>query len=78
VGPSDQAEFYETPGAPVQLSVVDVGVAGYNVGVIGMWAAAAVDPAQFCKITGVTGLDAGASGTEPGTAATHASRRAAS
>jgi len=43
-----------------------------------MWAAAAVDPAQFCKITGVTGLDAGASGTEPGTAATHASRRAAS
>jgi HK97 family phage major capsid protein len=54
VGPSDQAEFYETPGAPVQLSVVDVGVAGYNVGVIGMWAAAAVDPAQFCKITGPT------------------------
>jgi len=51
VGPSDQAEFYETPGAPVQLSVVDVGVAGYNIGVIGMWAAAAVDPAQFCKIT---------------------------
>ena len=40
VGPSDQAEFYETPGAPVQLSVVDVGVAGYNVGVIGMWAPA--------------------------------------
>lgn len=51
VGPSDQAEFYETPGAPVQLSVVDVGVAGYNVGVIGMWAAAAVDPAQFAKVT---------------------------
>jgi HK97 family phage major capsid protein len=51
VGPSDQAEFYETPGAPVQLSVVDVGVAGYNVGVIGMWAAAAVDPMQFCKVT---------------------------
>jgi len=51
IGPSDQAEFYETPGAPVQLSVVDVGVAGYNVGVIGMWAAAAVDPAAFVKIT---------------------------
>jgi HK97 family phage major capsid protein len=51
VGPADQAEFYETPGAPVQLSVVDVGVAGYNIGVIGMWAAAAVDPMQFCKIT---------------------------
>ena len=58
VGPSDQAEFYETPGAPVQLSVVDVGVAGYNVGVIGMWAAAAVDPAQFCKISGITALAA--------------------
>ena len=51
VGPSDQAEFYETPGAPVQLSVVDVGVAGYNIGVIGMWAAVAVDPASFCKVT---------------------------
>jgi HK97 family phage major capsid protein len=51
VGPASQAEFYETPGAPVELSVVDVGVAGYDVGVIGMWAAAAVDPAQFCKVT---------------------------
>jgi len=51
IGPADQAEFYETPGAPVQLSVVDVGVAGYNIGVIGMWAAAAVDPAAFVKIT---------------------------
>jgi len=51
VGPRDQAEFYETPGAPVQLSVVDVGVAGYNVGVIGMWAAAAVDPGAFVKVT---------------------------
>lgn len=52
VGPRDQAEFYETAGAPVQLSVVDVGVAGYNIGVIGMWAACAVDPAQFCKVAG--------------------------
>ena len=52
VGPADQAEFYETAGAPVQLSVVDVGVAGYNIGVIGMWAACAVDPAQFCKVAG--------------------------
>ena len=54
VGPADQAEFYETTGAPVQLSVVDVGVAGYNVGVIGMWAAAAVDPHAFAKVTGPT------------------------
>ena len=51
VGNSEEVEFYETPGAPVQLSVVDVGVAGYNIGVIGMWAAKAVDPMAFCKIT---------------------------
>ena len=51
VGNSEEVEFYETPGAPVQLSVVDVGVAGYNIGVIGMWAAEAVDPEAFCKIT---------------------------
>jgi HK97 family phage major capsid protein len=51
VGNSEEVEFYETPGAPVQLSVVDVGVAGYNIGVIGMWAAKAVDPLAFCKIT---------------------------
>jgi len=65
VGPRDQAEFYETPGAPVQLSVVDVGVAGYNVGVIGMWAAAAVDPGAFVKVTSTLlplSEDAGGSG----------------
>jgi HK97 family phage major capsid protein len=56
VGASDQAEFYETPGAPVQLSVVDVGVAGYNVGVIGMWACAAVDPGAFCNVGPITGM----------------------
>jgi HK97 family phage major capsid protein len=57
VGNSEEVEFYETPGAPVQLSVVDVGVAGYNVGVIGMFACAAVDPGAFCTITlaGATG-----------------------
>lgn len=83
VGPSDQAEFYETPGAPVQLSVVDVGVAGYNVGVIGMWAAAAVDPEAFCKITS-TALplsegDSGGSGTQSAPApASGATKKAAS
>jgi HK97 family phage major capsid protein len=51
VGQSEEAEFYETPGAPVHLSVVDVGVAGYNIGVIGMWAAKAVDPKAFCGLT---------------------------
>jgi hypothetical protein len=70
VGPKDQVEFYETPGAPVQLSVVDVGVAGYNVGVIGMWAAAAVDPAQFCKVT--------MTGTQAAGPASGATKRAAS
>lgn len=52
VGNSEEVEFYETPGAPVQLSVVDVGVAGYNIGAIGMWGASAVDPKAFAKITG--------------------------
>ena len=66
VGPSDQAEFYETPGAPVQLSVVDVGVTGYNVGAIGMWGSAAVDPAQFCKITGTWAGATSASGRANG------------
>lgn len=51
VGDATALEFYETPGAPVQLSVVDVGVAGYNIGVIGMWAAKAVDPLAFCGVT---------------------------
>jgi hypothetical protein len=51
LGASEDVEFYETPGAPVQLSVVDVGVAGYNVGAIGMWAAKAVDPKAFAGLT---------------------------
>lgn len=51
VGNSEEVEFYETPGAPVQLSVIDVGVAGYNIGVIGLWAAEPVDPLAFVKLT---------------------------
>ena len=79
VGPADQAEFYETPGAPVQLSVVDVGVAGYNVGVIGMWAAAAVDPHAFCKITSaLLPLSASSSSSDSPERAAGASKRAAS
>jgi hypothetical protein len=72
VGPADQAEFYETPGAPVQLSVIDVGVAGYNVGVIGMWAAAAVDPNQFCAIT-MAGTQAAGSGSSSSSSSRKAS-----
>jgi HK97 family phage major capsid protein len=63
VGNSEEVEFYETPGAPVQLSVVDVGVAGYNVGVIGMFACAAVDPGAFVNVGPITGA------TEAGAAA---------
>jgi HK97 family phage major capsid protein len=67
VGNSEEVEFYETAGAPVQLSVVDVGVAGYNVGVIGMWAASCVDPLAFCRITypppASRGADSGSSGS---------------
>lgn len=51
LGNSEEVEFYETPGAPAQLQVVDVGVMGYNIGVIGMWAAKAVDPKAFAKLT---------------------------
>jgi HK97 family phage major capsid protein len=79
VGPSDQAEFYETPGAPVQLSVVDVGVAGYNIGVIGMWAAAAIDPHAFVKITStLLPLSDDGGGQADPEKSTAASRKAAS
>jgi HK97 family phage major capsid protein len=77
VGPADLAEFYETPGAPVQLSVVDVGVAGYNVGVIGMWAAAAIDPANFCKITS-TALPLAAAAEPSGSASANPRRSTSS
>jgi HK97 family phage major capsid protein len=66
VGNSEEVEFYETPGAPVQLSVVDVGVAGYNIGVIGMFACAAVDPGAFANvgpIVGATGASSSGSGS---------------
>jgi hypothetical protein len=48
VGASEEVEIFETPCAPVQLSVVDVGVAGDNIGAIGMWAVKAVDPMASC------------------------------
>jgi HK97 family phage major capsid protein len=66
VGNSEEVEFYETPGAPVQLSVVDVGVAGYNVGVIGMFACAAVDPGAFVNVGPITGGLAAGAGNGPG------------
>ena len=68
VGDSTAVEFYENEGAPVRLSVIDVGVLGYNIGVAGMWAVLVTDPGSFVKVTytGTTGLDtqaAPASGT---------------
>lgn len=51
VGDSTAVEFYENPGAPVRLSVVDVGVLGYNIGVAGMWGLLNTDPGSFVKIT---------------------------
>lgn len=51
VGDSTAVEFYENAGAPVRLSVVDVGVLGYNIGVAGMWALLNTDPGSFVKVT---------------------------
>lgn len=51
VGDRTAAEFYENSGAPVRLSVVDVGVLGYNIGVAGMWCLMNTDPGSFVKIT---------------------------
>jgi HK97 family phage major capsid protein len=51
VGDSTAVEFYETDGAPVRLSVVDVGVLGYNIGVAGMFATLVTDPGSFVKFS---------------------------
>lgn len=51
VGDRTAVEFYENSGAPVRLSVVDVGVLGYNIGVAGMWALLNTDPGSFVKLT---------------------------
>ena len=68
VGDSTAVEFYENAGAPVRLSVVDVGVLGYNIGVAGMWAVLVTDPGSFVRVTFTppTQLSNGErSGTEP-------------
>jgi HK97 family phage major capsid protein len=77
VGNSEEVEFYETPGAPVQLSVVDVGVAGYNVGVIGMFACAAVDTGAFVNVGPITGAGTEETGNGPGAARASRSKDAA-
>ena len=51
VGDRTAVEFYENAGAPVRLSVVDVGVLGYNIGVAGMWTLLNTDPGSFVKVT---------------------------
>ena len=80
VGASAMAEFYETPDAPVQLSVVDVGVAGYDIGVIGMWAAKAIDPKAFAGLTFTPppGLDQASAGDDAGNGGSTSSSKKAS
>jgi HK97 family phage major capsid protein len=51
VGDSTAMEFYENADAPVRLSVLDVGVLGYNIGVAGMFSALNTDPGSFVKVT---------------------------
>jgi len=66
VGNPRYAEWYETAGAPVRLSVTEVSILGYNIGVAGMFASLLTDPAAFTKmavtITMAAGASAGGSG----------------
>jgi hypothetical protein len=41
----------ETPGAPIQFSVVEPAIGGFEVGVIGAFAAAVADAGPFIKLT---------------------------
>jgi hypothetical protein len=41
----------ETAGSPVQLRAVEPSIGGYEVGVIGAFAAVLADPPAFCKVT---------------------------
>lgn len=72
VGDRTAVEFYENEGAPVRLSVVDVGVLGYNIGVAGMWALLNTDPGSFVKVTYTpdTGLDSASTQSSPASGAT--------
>jgi HK97 family phage major capsid protein len=51
VGDSDGLLVAETPGAPVELRVVEPAIGGYEVGVIGAFEAAVVDDGAFALIT---------------------------
>lgn len=50
IGHPRYAEWYENAGAPVRLSVTEVNVLGYNIGVAGMFASLLTDPLAFTDI----------------------------
>jgi HK97 family phage major capsid protein len=50
VGHPRYAEWYETAGAPVRLSVTEVSILGYNIGVAGMFAFLLTDPGAFVDL----------------------------
>ena len=51
VGDSDGLLVAETPGAPVELRVVEPAIGGYEVGIIGAFEAVVVDNGAFAMIT---------------------------
>lgn len=51
VGDSKGLLVAETPGAPVELRVVEPAIGGLEVGIIGAFVAVAVDDGAFCQIT---------------------------
>lgn len=51
VGDSDGLLVAETPGAPVELRVVEPAIGGVEVGIIGAFEAVVVDPGAFAMIT---------------------------
>lgn len=51
VGDSSAFLVAETPGAPVQLRVTEPSIAGFEVGVVGAFAAACYDDSRFAKIS---------------------------
>jgi hypothetical protein len=50
IGNPRYAEWYETAGAPVRLSVTEVSILGYNIGVAGMFASLITDPGAFVDV----------------------------
>ena len=66
IGHPRYAEWYETAGAPVRLSVTEVGILGYNIGVAGMFAFLLTDPNAFVDVAVTAGTGLRASGSSSG------------